>query len=290
MSAHTDPPSPRVRIGELSRRTGVSAETLRAWERRYDLMQPSRSDGGFRLYGPEDERRVRAMTALIARGVSTGEAARLASTEGAGAEAGAEFSSGHIDRLVGAFQRFDEADANAILDDALARYTVAKVASGIVLPVLGRIGEAWQRGDVSVAQEHFATALLRGRMLGVGRNWGTGSGPRAILACPPTELHDLGLIAFGLLLRERGSRITFLGGDTPIETIGDAAAELSPATVVIAAVAREPFEAAADQICALAGAVPVSLGGAGADEDLANRLGAGLLDSDPVRAATSMSP
>ena len=162
---------------------------------------------------------------------------------------------------------------------------MAKVASGIVLPVLGRIGEAWQRGDVSVAQEHFATALLRGRMLGVGRNWGTGSGPRAILACPPTELHDLGLIAFGLLLRERGSRITFLGGDTPIETIGDAAAELSPATVVIAAVAREPFEAAADQICALAGAVPVSLGGAGADEDLANRLGAGLLDSDPVRAS-----
>ena len=292
MSAQPDHPSevPRVRIGELSRRTGVSAETLRAWERRYDLLRPSRSDGGFRLYGPEDEHRVRAMTALIAGGVSTGEAARLAVAEGSVAEAGAGPSAGHVERLARAFGRLDEADANAILDDAIARYTVVSVASDILLPVLGGIGEGWQRGDVSVAQEHFATALLRGRMLGLGRNWGTGTGPRALLACPPAELHDLGLIAFGLLLRERGWRITFLGSDTPIDTIGEVAAELSPAAVVLAAVAREPFEAAADQIRALAAGYPVALGGAGADERLADRLGAGLLDSDPVRAAARLAP
>jgi MerR family transcriptional regulator, light-induced transcriptional regulator len=294
MSAHPTPPTPRadpprIRIGELSRRTGVRAETLRAWERRYGLLRPSRSDGGFRLYGPADEGRVRAMTTLIARGVSPAEAARLALAEGADALEAGQPSAGHVERLVRAFERFDEADANAILDDALARYTVVTFVSDVVLPALRGIGDGWQRGRVSVAQEHFATALLRGRMLGIGRNWGVGAGPRALLACPSDERHDLGLIAFGLLLRERGWRITFLGGETPMETIAQASAELDPAAIVIAAVASEPLQAAAEQIRALAAVAPLSLGGAGADQRLADELGAGLLDQDPVEAAAQLS-
>ncbi|MGA9634349.1 MAG: MerR family transcriptional regulator, partial [Solirubrobacterales bacterium] len=76
--------APRLRIGELSRRTGVRADTLRAWERRYELLRPERSDGGFRLYGRDDESRVRAMKALIDSGVSASEAARLAVSSPAG--------------------------------------------------------------------------------------------------------------------------------------------------------------------------------------------------------------
>ena len=113
----------------------------------------------------------------------------------------------------------------------------------MLLPVLNAIGTRWESGEVSVAEEHFATALLRGRMLSLGRNWGAGGGPLALLAGPPGEQHDLGLIAFGLVLRERGWRIALLGGDTPIETISDAVAKLAPNAVVLAAVTREPFEA-----------------------------------------------
>ena len=282
-------PEPRVRIGELSRRTGVGVDALRAWERRYGLLRPMRSKGGFRLYGPGDEARVRAMTSLIASGVSTAEAARLA--DGGDVHvgrAGAAEPTGHVRRLEMAFQRFDEPDANAILDDALARFTMAAVASTIVLPVLHAIGERWEEGELSVAHEHFATGVLRGRMLAVGRNWGAGAGPLALLACPPGEHHDLGLIAFGLVLRERGWRITLLGSDTPIETIAGTAAELEPAAVVLAAVRPEPFDAATRQIRALAARAPVLLGGAGADEALAQRLGAGMLDPDPVRAAAQL--
>src|SRR5689334_6693296 len=74
--------APRLRIGELSRRTRVRPDTLRAWERRYGLLRPERSEGRFRLYGPEDERRVHAMKALIDSGVSAAEAARLAASPG----------------------------------------------------------------------------------------------------------------------------------------------------------------------------------------------------------------
>ena len=81
---------------------------------------------------------------------------------------------------------------------------------------------------MSVAEEHFATNVVRGRLLGLARNWSSGGGPVAVLACPPGELHDLGLICFGLLLRERGWRIAYLGPDTPIETVADIASPSAP--------------------------------------------------------------
>lgn len=285
---------PLVRIGELSRRTGVRVDTLRAWERRYDLLQPERSPGGFRLYGREDLERVRAMKALIDSGVSAAEAARLAASGAASAaRARPSQSSGdavtdHAQRLRAAVERFDETEANAILDDALARFTVDAVVGRVLLPLMREIGERWERGEISVAQEHFATGILRGRMLALGRNWGGGSGPLALLACPPDERHDLGLIAFGLVLRERGWRITFLGGDTPIETVAGAAADLNPAAVVLAAVTPQPFEAASEEIAELARTARVLIGGDGAGAALAERLRAQALDPDPVRAGNQL--
>jgi methanogenic corrinoid protein MtbC1 len=286
--SNTAPQEPLVRIGELSRRTGVGVDTLRAWERRYELLQPERSPGGFRLYGAADEARVGTMKALIDSGVSAAEAARLAvSGEGAGRADGE--GGDHAERLAAAFGRFDEADANAILDDVIARFTVDTLARDVLLPVMHEIGTRWESGDVSVAEEHFATALLRGRMLALGRNWGAGTGPLALLACPPDEQHDLGLIAFGLVLRERGWRIALLGGDTPIETISDAVAKLAPDVVVLAALTPERFEAVADGIRALADGTRVLIGGGGAVEGLAERLGAQALRPDPVGAAAGMA-
>jgi MerR family transcriptional regulator, light-induced transcriptional regulator len=277
-----------VRIGELSRRTGVGVDTLRAWERRYGLLRPQRSPGGFRLYGAGDEERVAAMKALIDSGVSAAEAARLAAADAPREGQRHEGPTDHDQRLTIALERFDEADANAILDDAIARFTVEAVVSRVLLPVLHAIGTRWQGGEISVAEEHFATALLRGRMLALGRNWGAGHGPLAVLACPPEELHDLGLIAFGLLLRERGWRVALLGADTPIDTIAGAVAKLRPDAVVLAAVTPEPFEAVAAEIRRLAGETPVLIGGEGADAKLATRLGATALEPDAVTAAAGM--
>ena len=176
---------PLVRIGELSRRTGVGVDTLRAWERRYGLLRPQRSPGGFRLYGTSDEERVRATKALIDSGVSAAEAARLAATEARAERQPSEEATDHAERLAVALDRFDEADANAILDDAIARFTVEAVASRVLLPVLHEIGTRWESGEISVAEEHFATALLRGRMLALGRNWGAGRGAGPGGAGPP---------------------------------------------------------------------------------------------------------
>ncbi|MGZ5331383.1 MAG: MerR family transcriptional regulator [Solirubrobacterales bacterium] len=279
----------QLRIGELSRRTGVSADTLRAWERRYGVLEPERTDGGFRLYGRGDEQRVLAMKALIESGVSAAEAARLAASEpaqrGVAGDGRNRESAGGVASLVDRLARFDEVGANAILDDAVARLTAEAVSELVLLPAMREVGERWTAGALSIAQEHFATGVLRGRLLALGRNWGSGTGPLALLACPPGELHDFGLLAFGLALRARGWRIAFLGPDTPIETIAGAAADLRPAAVILGAMTTEAFSAAADEIATLAGEQTVLLGGAGASPELADELGARALPGDMARAA-----
>jgi DNA-binding transcriptional MerR regulator len=246
-----------VRIGELSRRTGVTPELLRAWEQRYGLLQPTRSDGGFRLYSPQDEHRVATMRSHLERGLSAAEA--------------------------------DESAAHTAFDRLLAAFSVEMVLREVVMPYLRDLGDRWERGEASVAQEHFASQILRGRLLGLARGWDRGPGPRALLACLPGEQHDLGLIVFGLGLRGRGWRVTFLGPDTPLDTLGDAAAALQPDAVVLAATTADRFESSRAPIRRLARTVPVWAAGAGATPEIAAATGAQVLDLSPLDAADRLA-
>ena len=114
-------PAGRLRIGELSRRVGVSPELLRAWERRYELLELSRSPGGFRLYSDADELRIRRMKGYLEQGFSAAEAARAARNGGAAADtAPAPAPSGAAAQLREALERYDEASAHSMLDRLLA--------------------------------------------------------------------------------------------------------------------------------------------------------------------------
>jgi MerR family transcriptional regulator, light-induced transcriptional regulator len=184
---------PVLRIGELSRRLGVSDHVLRAWESRYGLLQPVRSAGGFRLYSEADESRVRRMQAHLARGLSAAEAARAVlgedSRAGHGRAAGPDRAAPAAGELPGdlrqALDAFDEPAAQAALDRLVSDLSLPAVLRDVVLPYLAELGERWESGTASVAQEHFASNLIRGRLAGLARGWGNGHGPRAVLACPP---------------------------------------------------------------------------------------------------------
>jgi DNA-binding transcriptional MerR regulator len=192
-------PGPTLRIGELSRRVGVSPELLRAWERRYGLLEPARTDGGLRLYSVGDVRRVRAMQAHLQSGLSAAEAARLArSGGGAAAERAEQPVLRDTRELRAALDGLDAQGAHLVMDRVLGRYTLETVLGSVVLPYLRDLGDRWERGEASVVQEHFASNLLRGRLLALARGWERGAGPAALLACAPGEQHDLPLILFGL--------------------------------------------------------------------------------------------
>jgi DNA-binding transcriptional MerR regulator len=146
-----------LRIGELSRRTGVSDHVLRAWERRYGLLEPARSVGGFRLYSAGDEDRVRRMQAHLDRGLSAAEAARAAlaaeqATDGGTAEGSQSgVADGHASlaerarSLTQALDELDEPAAQTVLDRLLADYTVETVVRDVLTPYLHELGERWGR-------------------------------------------------------------------------------------------------------------------------------------------------
>src|SRR5579872_7160723 len=275
MSAHEADRGP-VRIGELSRRVGVTPEVLRAWERRYGILTPTRTDGGFRLYGEDDERRIRRMLQHLAEGLSAAEAARLARAEpqrlhpAAGTDDGRASTVAALgEQLRRALDVFDDAGAHGVLDRLLGSYPLESVLQDAVLPYLHELGERWARAEASVAQEHFASALLRGRLLALARGWGRGRGPRALVACVPGDQHDLGLICFGLALRAHGWRITYLGADTPMPTLIETAELLQPALVVVSATLPELAQSALGGLRELACVAPLALAGGGTDASIA---------------------
>src|SRR5690349_2433178 len=204
-------PAALLRIGELSRRSGVSPELLRAWERRYELLAPQRSEGGLRLYSETDLERVRAMQRHLASGVAAAEAARLATSEDVDVTEPAFAPAALRDELAAAFAAFDEGAAQAVLDTLFAGATLDAALSEVIVPYLHELGRRWEAGEASIAEEHFASGVLRGRLLGLARGWGRGLGPRVLLTCAPGEQHDLALIVFGLALRGRGWQVGYLG-------------------------------------------------------------------------------
>ena len=289
--ATPDPGPGFVRIGELAKRTGVSPELLRAWEQRYKLLQPTRTPGGFRLYSAADEARVQRMQSLVSGGLAAAQAARLIlSGEPAPrtVSASATISDEEAANLTASLDRLDEQAANTALDRLFSAYTVETVLQDVVLPYLHRLGERWEAGEISVAQEHFASNLLRGRLLGLAQGWGQGQGPGAILACLPGEQHELGLLAFGIALRRRGWRITYLGTDSPIGAVADTARSVLPAVVVLLSMSPDNFLDHTHEIAKLANQVQVVIAGLGATPEVARKTQTRVLDQDPVSAAQTI--
>lgn len=317
-----------LRIGELSRRCGVSDHVLRAWENRYGLLRPVRSPGGFRLYSEDDEERVHRMRAHLASGLSASEAARVTLAEEhdadrAGEPAGrpggvpvappeplparrreAEAANqaarlpdprhaGELARLAetlrSALDAFDEPVAQATLDRLITDFTVEAVLRDVVLPYLHDLGVRWERGEASIAQEHFASHVVGGRLNGLARGWGEGGARSAVLACPPGEQHDLALLVFGVVLHRCGWRVRYLGVSTPLDEVVAVADRTRPDVVVLAAAASDRFTDVADGIVRLTAAAPLALGGAGATEDVCERTGARRLTADPVTEARRLA-
>lgn len=326
-------PSPTMRIGELAARTGVSVHVLRVWERRYGLLTPNRSAGGYRLYGPQDEWRVRETARLREEGMSAAQAAATALRTSRALPAGLgdlgdlgdagdlgdlkdvgqAGSDGPLDgvgvegatdegltrlhgRLLQAIGEFDGTAAQAVLDVALEHLGVESAITDLVMPVLHATGDRWAAGEFTIAQEHFASNLIRTRLSSLGLAWDAGTGPMAVLACPAGERHELGLLAFGVVLGRAGWRVRYLGADTPLATLGSAVVALEPELVVLSSVSEQPLVTAADHLPGLPPAATEALArahlvvaGAGATPKVAERLGATLLEGDPVEAARQLA-
>ena len=287
---------PFLRIGELSKRVGVSEHLLRAWELRYGLLHPDRSPSGYRLYTLADEFRVRRMQAFLKQGLAAAQAARAAIAESARDQAASaaalppklELPAAYL-HLRESLDQMDEPAAQKILDRLLTDFTVETVLRQVLVPYLQEMGTRWVAQTLTVGQEHFASNIFRGRLAELARGWGEGVGPVALLACPPGEIHEFALLISGIMLHQNGWVIRYLGTNTPMEDVIDLTAQTRPALVLMSATAPERFATGVPQLSKLSTLTTLVIGGRGATRSIADQCGARVVEGDPVSAAQEIA-
>jgi DNA-binding transcriptional MerR regulator len=219
-----------LNIAAISRRTGVPADTLRKWEQRYGVLRPERTQGGQRRYSELDVARVEWLRERLGQGYRIGEAAELlGDRDGTTARTPAELRRA----LFAAVQASDVEEVPRLLDQAFALLATDQALARVFEPVLERVGEAWESGALSIAQEHLLSEAIRARLERMLADPRGGVRGVAVLACLPGERHELGLLMLGLLLRADGWQVVYLGADTPVEDALALAGRVAPSVLCL---------------------------------------------------------
>lgn len=226
-------------IRAASRLTGLSIDTLRAWERRYGAVIPERSDRG-RLYTDSHITRLRNLGALVAAGHPIGAVARLSDADivdllsAAAAPRPSSRPVLDLDRLIGALESGDLVSVESTLTQCAAILAPRELVFQVIAPALHLVGERWAAGLLAPWQEHLVSASMRsvlGSLIRIVAR--PGDGPPAIFATPRGERHEMGLLCAALLAAARGVRVIYLGPDLSGQDIADAATHLSADLVVL---------------------------------------------------------
>lgn len=287
MTQTADDPPARYPVRLVATRTGLSPHLLRAWERRYGVVTPGRSEGGQRLYSELDIERLSRLRRLVERGHAIGriaqlpleELARLEAETGPAATGGGagglegeargrsiqEFN----DAALSAARQLDAATLQELLERAAVSLGVPDFLEAVAAPTLEEIGHGWAERSVSVAQEHMATAVFR-RLLGwlLGMYQNRSAAHRLVVATPPGEVHELGALMAAITAAAEGWGVTYLGPDLPVDelldAVGQTGAEAVALSIVHAGDARGLLTTLREISGGLPSGVALLLGGAGA--------------------------
>lgn len=210
-------------ISTVATLTGVNPVTLRAWERRYGLITPTRTGKGHRLYSMADIERIKEVLRLVEEGIPISQV-RQALDSGSGQPAEAtdaeRFWHEYLERMVAAIERFDESGLEAVYNEAMSLYPVDVVTRRLLVPLLKVLGERWEEAIGSVAEEHFFGVYMRNKLgARFHHRQGNPQGPKLLAACLPGELHEIGILLFALAAHDRGFQIVLLGADMPLEEL-----------------------------------------------------------------------
>ncbi len=243
--------APKYNIKAVCLQTGIRPVTLRAWERRYKLLNPHRTRSNYRLYSERDLAILRWLKNRVDSGLPISTVAtELAEMRRLGdwpepipllsvappvIREGAA-PSHYADRLFKALTAHSEPEANAIFTELYALYDISTVCTDVILPCLISIGDAWQRGQIRITTEHFASNYLRGRVMTLYQAQPmVRNAARILVGCAPNELHDIGSLILALFLRREGYRVEFLGQDVHVDDLLEYARLERPALICLSA-------------------------------------------------------
>lgn len=242
-------------IKMVSDMLGIPKNTLIAWERRYQIVDPERTGSGYRVYSDADIARLRRVQGLLDQGYKVGEACRIVLEEKVHllpqTDRPEEASSVHdTDRAALAALKDELQEHLLAFDREGADHVVARLVmvpfeqaiDEVYFPLLREVGQQWELGRVSVVQEHYATAYCREKLLVMlnsvqSRRQGA---PEIVCATPPGEHHELGLLALALRLAIRGFRITYLGTNVPTAELIDHVNKRHPDALCLSMIHSRP--------------------------------------------------
>jgi methanogenic corrinoid protein MtbC1 len=240
---------PIYNIKAVVEATGLPAATLRAWERRYGALSPGRTESGYRLYSARDIAVLRWLKARVDEGMNISQAIQLLSqgrpTERAMGLESRRHEAGvgpreTRDALLTALLRYDEAQADRLLEEAFAIYGLETVTESILAPAMVQIGDMWHEGRTTTATEHFASNYLRRKIDSIINAAPQSTvGPLVILGCAPGDWHELGLLLIYLMLRRRSINTIYLGQNVPLDQFVEEMERLKPAMVIMSAATGE---------------------------------------------------
>jgi methanogenic corrinoid protein MtbC1 len=287
---------PLYNTSAVVRMTGVPADTIRAWERRYNFPLPFRTADNQRLYSDQDVGVISWLRDRTDEGMTISRAIQRLRLEapavfaaGSSATSVSEPPADSRDeaerlrrRFLEAVASFDTQAAEAVLDDAIARYSVEAFCERMVEPVLIEIGERWSRSEISVAVEHFASGVIARRLAAlfavVSQVEGRGT---IVVACPAGEDHEIGLLVLAILLSRRGWQIVYLGANVPAADLVRAVTEIEPDLVCLSAASPAVVTEVVGIVSRLRAEVPVpppvALGGSAVTSGLSVLRDAGIV-------------
>lgn len=224
-------------IRAISELTGVPTTTLRAWERRYGLLKPSRTAKGHRLYSGEDIDLVKEIVKLLKANHTISEAIRVIKNPELNVVANSEVN-GHWavyqQRMLKSIENFNEQNLDTTYNEALSIYPIDMVTEQVIIPVLTVLGERWQDRDAGIAEEHFFSAFLRNKLgARLHHESNRSRGNKILVACLPGEYHELGILLFCIAAISHGYKILYLGADMPPSQISKVVERTDVAAVLL---------------------------------------------------------
>jgi DNA-binding transcriptional MerR regulator/methylmalonyl-CoA mutase cobalamin-binding subunit len=259
---------PRYRIGTLARLTGVTTHAIRIWERRYAALSPSRTAGGARLYTDADVQRLRVIKKLLERGYTISAVAKLdmqalarltpSEAKAPAGEPDADVTSrarAMIEELLGAIGEMDLDRAARVLSQATNSFSPHDLVLEVLAPALDQVGTRWQSGDICIASEHAASAMLRTQLGTLLAAQPVNGKTPVICTTPAGEQHELGALLAAVVIAMHGRRAIFLGANLPAAQIAQAA-RLSKAGGVALSIVGLQSERARQELDALCKALP----------------------------------
>jgi methanogenic corrinoid protein MtbC1 len=211
----------KYNIKAISKMLGIQAGTLRAWERRYHIIEPVRNTAGHRLYSDEHVAILKWLIDKVNKGFTIGQAVDLfeksyVTVEPTESMYENDYSIRLADDILGALLSFQENKANQLLNQAFSLFSIDKVTIDILGALLVKVGSKWENNEITVAHEHFVTSYLRTRIGMVFHGMPIDAfKPNVVCVCGPNETHELGLLIFTLFLRRKGFEVVYLGAGIP---------------------------------------------------------------------------